>query len=105
MFKIILKNDHLWSVSILSIYFCLDTSYTVVLLTCSLPWILAGLGGSVGYASDWCCGFDPHQVSNILLWRFDHEIFSTVILSLLLIQEGQLPVSRGRMCTILINCL
>ena len=27
-------------------------------------------------------------VSNILLWRFDHEIFSTVIFSLPLIQEG-----------------
>ena len=32
-------------------------------------------------------------VGNILLWRFDHEIFSTVILSLPLIQEGQLSVS------------
>ena len=33
----------------------------------------------------------------------DHEIFSTVILSLLLIQEGQLSVSGKRMCTILVN--
>ena len=30
----------------------------------------------------------------------DHEILSTVILSLLLIQEGQLSVSCGRMCII-----
>ena len=30
---------------------------------------------------------------NILSWRFDHKIFSTVILSFPLIQEGQLPVS------------
>ena len=29
----------------------------------------------------------------------DHEIFSTVIFSLLLIQEGQLSVSGERMCT------
>ena len=29
----------------------------------------------------------------------DHEIFSTVILSLPLIQEGQLSVSGERMCT------
>ena len=36
---------------------------------------------------------------------FDHELFSTVILSLLLIQEGQLSVSGERMCTILVNCL
>ena len=34
-----------------------------------------------------------------------HEILSTVILSLLLIQEGQLSVSGKRMCTILVNCL
>ena len=35
----------------------------------------------------------------------DHEIFSTVILSLPLIQEGQLSVSGKRMCTILVNRL
>ena len=40
------------------------------------------------------------------LWvEIDHEIFSTVILSLLLIQEGQLSVSGERMCTILVNRL
>ena len=32
-----------------------------------------------------------------------HEIFSTVILSLPLIQEGKLSVSGKRMCTILVN--
>ena len=31
--------------------------------------------------------------------EIDHEIFSTVILSLLLIQDGQLSVSGKRMCT------
>ena len=35
----------------------------------------------------------------------DHKIFSTVILSLPLIQEGQLSVSGDRMCTILVNRL
>ena len=40
-----------------------------------------------------------------LFVEIDHEIFSTVILSLPLIQEGQLLVSGERMCTILINCL
>ena len=44
-------------------------------------------------------------VGNILSKRFDHEIFSTVILSLPLIQEGQLSVSGERMCTILVNHL
>ena len=37
--------------------------------------------------------------------EIDHEIFSTVILSLPLIQEGQLSVSGNRMCTILVNRL
>ena len=35
--------------------------------------------------------------------EIDHEIFSTAILSLPLIQEGQLSVSGERMCTILVN--
>ena len=35
----------------------------------------------------------------ILSWRFDHEIFSMVILSLPLIQEGQLSVSCERLYT------
>ena len=43
--------------------------------------------------------------SAAFFWEIDHEIFSTVILSLPLIQEGQLSVSGERMCTILVNCL
>ena len=39
------------------------------------------------------------------IYTFDHEIFSTVILSLPLIQKGQLSVSGERMCTILVNRL
>ena len=37
--------------------------------------------------------------------EIDHEIFPTVILSLSLIQGGQLSVSGERMCTMLVNCL
>ena len=37
--------------------------------------------------------------------EIDHEILSTVILSLSLIQEGQLSVSGKRMYTILVNRL
>ena len=37
--------------------------------------------------------------------EINHEIFSLVILSLLLIQEEHLSVSGKRMCTILANCL
>ena len=68
----------------------------------------AGLGGTVGCTSDWWsggCEFDPRRVSNTLSLGFDHEIFSTFILSLLLIQEGQLSVSGKRMYTILVNRL
>ena len=39
-------------------------------------------------------GFQQHS-----LVKIDHEVFSTVILSLPLIQEGQLSVSGKRMCT------
>ena len=48
---------------------------------------------------------DPCEVANILSWRVDREMFSTVILCLPLIQEGQLSVSCERMCTILVNHL
>ena len=37
--------------------------------------------------------------------EIDHEIFSVIILSLPLIQEGHFPVSGERMCTILVDCL
>ena len=37
--------------------------------------------------------------------EIDHEMLSTVILSLRLIEEGQLSVSSKRMCTILVNRL
>ena len=50
-------------------------------------------------------GSTPAEVGNILFVEIDREIFSTVILSLPLIQEGQLSVSGGRMCTILVNRL
>ena len=53
---------------------------------------------------------DPNQTlhyraSDLALLEIDHEIFSMVILSLSLIQEGQLSVSGERMCTILVNRL
>ena len=49
------------------------------------------------------CGFDPHRVGNIFFLEIDREIYSTVILSLPLIQVGQLSVSGERMFTILVN--
>ena len=47
----------------------------------------------------------PPRSATFFSWRFDHEIFFLIILSLRLIQEGQLSVSGERMCTILVNCL
>ena len=44
-------------------------------------------------------GFSPHQVQQHFFMEIDHEILTTVILSLRLIQEGQLPASGKRMCT------
>ena len=46
-------------------------------------------------------GSTPAEVDNILFVEIDHEIFSTFILFLPLIQEGQLSVSGERMYTIL----
>ena len=59
-------------------------------------------------ASDWrpgSLGFDPRRGQQHSFVEIDHEIFSTVIPSLPLIQEGQLSVSGKRMCTILVNRL
>ena len=50
-------------------------------------------------------GFNPRRGRQHSFVEIDHEIFSTVILSLLLIPEGQLSVSGERMCTILVNRL
>ena len=58
--------------------------------------------------SDWRRGgrgFNPRRGRQHSFVEVDHEIFSTVILSLPLIQEGQLTVSGERMCTILVNRL
>ena len=58
------------------------------------------------------CPTGDHGVAGSILlgWQYsfleiDHEILSTVILSLPLIEEWQLSVSGNRMCTILVNCL
>ena len=58
--------------------------------------------------SDWRPGgrgFNPRRGRQHSFVEIDHEIVSTVILSLPLIQEGQLSVSGERMCTILVNRL
>ena len=69
--------------------------------------ILASVA-QLGAPFDWRpggCGFNPRRGQQHSFVEIDHEIFSTVILSLPLIQEGQLSVSGERMCTILVNRL
>ena len=67
-----------------------------LLFVCSLniPFNItrAGLGGSVGCASDWRPGgrgFEPRRGRQHSFVEIDHELFSAVIPSLSLIQEGQ----------------
>ena len=66
------------------------------------------LGGSVGCAvrlETRRSRVQPSPRWQHSFMEIDHEIFSTVTLSLPLIQEGQLLVSGERMCTILVNRL
>ena len=65
-------------------------------------------GAQLDVPSDWRPGgrrFNPRLDRQHSFVEIDHEIFSMVILSLPLIQEGQLSVSGERMCTILVNRL
>ena len=50
-------------------------------------------------------GSTPRRGRQHSFTETDHEILSTVILSLPLIQERQLSVSGERMCTLLVKCL
>ena len=58
--------------------------------------------------SDWRPGgrgFNPRRGRQHSFVEVGREIFSTIIPSLPLIQEGQFLVSGERMCTILVNRL
>ena len=82
----------------------LDRSLTITQVQLHLP----ALVGQLDAPSDWRPGgrgFNPHRGRQHFFVEIDHEIFSTVILSLPLIQEGQLSVSGKGMCTILVNRL
>ena len=82
-----------------------------ILLKMRLSWSLAHCNNrqlQLHAPSDWRPGgrgFNPRRGRQHSFVEIDHEIFSTVILSLPLIQEGQLSVSGERMCTILVNRL
>ena len=65
--------------------------------------VLPASAAQLDAPSDWRPGgrgFNPRRGRQHSFVEIDHEIFSTVILSLPLIQEGQFSVSGKRMCTI-----
>ena len=67
----------------------------------SYYYCVAGRGSSVGCASNWYAddrGFDPHVWQHSFM-EIGHEMISTAICSLPLIQRGQLSVTGERMCT------
>ena len=81
-------------------------SFVLICFTYSQP--LPASVAQLDAPSDWRQGgrgFNPRRGRQHSFVEIDHEIFSTVILSLPLIQEGQLSVSGERMCTLLVNCL
>ena len=84
-----------------------DTGYTLI-LTISHALLWPASVAHLDAPSDWRPGgrgFNPRRGRQHSFAEIDHEIFSTVILSLPLIQEGQLLVSGERMCTVLVNRL
>ena len=89
----------------------LQTPALVRVLICYkliLTVLLSALVAQLDAPSDWRPGgrgFNPRRGRQYSFVEIDREIFSMVILSLLLIQEGQLSVSDERMCTILVNRL
>ena len=77
------------------------------ILPCTLSLEL-GLVAQLDAPSDWRPGgrgFNPRRGRQHSFVEIDPKIFSTVVLFLPLIQEGQLSVSGKRLCTILVNRL
>ena len=69
--------------------------------------VTAGPDSSVGCMSAWfsdSCGLESGTEKHSFV-EIAHEMISTVILSLPLIQVGQLSVTGERMCTIIKYCL
>ena len=101
MKRVTYKNDNFdFLTFVVTSPFCLNLILCLLCNTTSVAHLDA--------PSDWRpggCGYNPRRGRQHSFVEIDHEIFSTVILSLPLIQEGQLSVSGERMCTILVNRL
>ena len=112
------RKHTFWHVPPTKTQISLRSLHTLISLHCLHGKCLhSGLSNMVGCSQPWWLSWMRVQ---LVIRRFrvrpppgwqhpfmeiDHEILSRVILSLLLIQEGQLSVSGERMCTILISCL
>ena len=86
----------------------LNFLHSIFILNTETPTLLPASVAQLDALSDWRPGgrgFNPRRGWQHSFVEIDHEIFSTVILSLPLIQEGQLSVSGERMCTLLVNRL
>ena len=89
----------------LHLVFCSRNVFTRVT---QMDWLsdLPALVAQLDALSDWRPGdrgFNPRKGRQHSFVGIHREIFSRVILSLPLIQEGQLSVSGERMCTILVS--
>ena len=96
-------SKYRWCLNISSLLVQVVLYYFVVFISLN-----PNLSGSVGCAvrlETRRSRVQPRRGRQHSFVEIDHEIFSTVILSLLLIQEGQLSVSGERMCKILVNSL
>ena len=83
-------------------------SKLILISTHNIYFGVPALVAQLDVPSDWRPGgrgFNPCLDRQHSFVEIDHEIFSTVIFSLPLIQKGQLSVSGERMCTILVNSL
>ena len=86
----------------------LQLGFVCLLFSCLFVLFAPASVAQLDAPSDWRPGgrgFNPRRGRQHSFVEIDREIFSTVILSLPLIQEGQLSVSGERMCTILVNRL
>ena len=103
---VVLANIHVVSLYLSMVQYCSRHYWTVKLLMflelCGFHTYLATeRGSSIGSMSAWHTSgpkFNPH-VWHILSWRLGHEKIPAAILPLPLIQEEQLSVTGGKMCT------
>ena len=101
-----LKNR---KIIIKKVIFIIDKRYMTIVITVQLVELrMPASVAQLDAPSDWRPGgrgFNRSRGRQHSFVEIDQEIFSTVILSLPLIQEGQLSVSGERMCTLLVNRL